>query len=126
LKSGVDPDALADAFLKAPLFQTDYDKGFGTLFTAECDPLTRSLTLRWPDQVWRQTLEAFAEGRRVIRYGRASGSAQAVLDPIDAIETVIPYLAPAASHAVGRWVDRSRRGCPDWAALGRSFGSFVM
>ena len=67
--SGMDPKQLAAEFLKEPLRQVRYGEGFGTLFTAEYDPLTRSLTLHWPDTVWQQSLDDFTERQTVITYG---------------------------------------------------------
>ena len=61
-------DALAGAFLREPLFQRNYDAGFGTLFTAIYDPVAGGLTLRWPDQAWHQTLAGVRPRPRMIRY----------------------------------------------------------
>lgn len=63
-----DPRQLAAQFLKEPLRQDRHGEGFGTLFTAEYDPVTRGLTLHWPDSKWRQSLHEFAEGQSVIEY----------------------------------------------------------
>ena len=52
----LDGDAMAQAFLKAPLFTTGYDKGFGTVYTALYRPAEGSVALIWSDgerHVWR-------------------------------------------------------------------------
>lgn len=126
MRSVTDPDALSADFLKAPLYQTRYGEGFGTLFTAVCDPVRRSLTLRWPDRDWRQTLDGFAEGRREVRYEDAVGAAAAGpaathADPLDAIAAMLPWLGPDAAPALTRWLAQARTSAPDWAAFGRAF-----
>lgn len=67
--SGRDPGSLVEEFLKQPLRQDRYGEGFGTLFTAEYDPLNRSMTLHWADTKWHQSLDHFSERRSVITYG---------------------------------------------------------
>lgn len=53
-------------FLDAPLRQERFEAGFGTLFTAEYDPIKGSVRLLWPNAEWPQSLDAFVEGARVI------------------------------------------------------------
>lgn len=57
LKDGqLDADALSARFLRAPLFTTGYDKGFGTVYTALYRPAEGSVALIWADgarHVWR-------------------------------------------------------------------------
>jgi predicted choloylglycine hydrolase len=61
-------DALAEALLKPPLFQRDYRRGYGTLYTAVYRPASGRIELLWPDQRWPQTLDGFTAGRREIGY----------------------------------------------------------
>jgi predicted choloylglycine hydrolase len=63
------PYELRDHFLVGPLFQTDYAKGFGTLFTVEYAPPDRGMILLWPGSSWEQKMEAFEEGTRTVNYG---------------------------------------------------------
>jgi predicted choloylglycine hydrolase len=60
-----DPDTTSesfeDAFLRAPLFSTSYDSGFGTLYTASYRPAESAADYRWPTFSWRLTLDAFEE-----------------------------------------------------------------
>ena len=60
-------DRFAAAFLRPPLFSTDYARGLGTLYTAVYHPGEGVADYRRPDVVWRQSLDSFREGRRTIR-----------------------------------------------------------
>ena len=60
-------DRFAAAFLRPPLFSTDYARGLGTLYTAVYDPGEGVAEYRWSGVVWRQSFDDFREGRRTIR-----------------------------------------------------------
>ncbi len=77
----VDPEVLHEKFLQAPLHQDRYAEGFGTLFTADYDPLTQSLSLHWRDDRWDQSLAAFEEGQRVVDYARGTAGASLPAQP---------------------------------------------
>ncbi len=66
------PQLLNRHFLKRPLLQDRYCEGFGTLFTADYDPVARTLRLIWRDSHWYQSLDGFQEGQRVIEYAGAA------------------------------------------------------
>jgi hypothetical protein len=68
IAQGVTPEALGDAFLRAPLYQRNHAQGFGTLFTAVYDLGRRELSLRWPTQDLVQQLDRFEESRRIVSY----------------------------------------------------------
>ena len=68
---GTDAEGLADAFLAPPLLAGDYDRGFGTLYTAVLRPSTGVLEYRWPGATWRQSLDAFDASPRVQPIGPA-------------------------------------------------------
>jgi predicted choloylglycine hydrolase len=121
LGDGVSPGRLADAFLEAPLFQRNYDGGFGTLFTAVYDPGAGGLALRWPGEEWEQSLDAFVPGSRTVRYGEAGLPAAAVPGLDALLEAIRPFLAPPGRHALDRWADGARRGDPDWSRFGAAF-----
>jgi hypothetical protein len=57
----------SDAFLEPPLYATEFDRGFGTLYTAAYGPETRSVSYRWPNEEWSQSLDAFTPGTRTVR-----------------------------------------------------------
>lgn len=50
------------AFLRAPLFSTEYASGFGTLYTAAYRPTERTVDYRWPAFSWRLGFDGFEEG----------------------------------------------------------------
>ncbi|MGH2595763.1 MAG: C45 family autoproteolytic acyltransferase/hydrolase [Actinomycetota bacterium] len=60
-----DPDttraSFEDAFLRAPLFSTSYDSGFGTLYTGSYRPAEGIVDYRWPTFAWRLGFGAFEE-----------------------------------------------------------------
>ena len=60
-------------FTAAPLRQDRYSEGFGTLFTAEYDPVAKSMRLIWPEESWHQSLSQFQEGQRVIDFVASAG-----------------------------------------------------
>jgi predicted choloylglycine hydrolase len=71
-------EAFVGAFLEPPLYSTDYDDGFGTLYTAAYRPASGTVEYRWPALRWRQSCDAFEEGIRAIRLpssNRSSDSA---------------------------------------------------
>lgn len=67
----VDSAQVADAFLKAPLYNTKFKEGFGTLFTSVYRPLEGKVELRWPGTSVVQTFENFQEVYKLINYEQA-------------------------------------------------------
>lgn len=114
------PDALAKHFLAAPLLQHDYDRGFGTLFTAEYDPVGRSVALRWPGEDWHQSLGGFSEGSRTIRYMAAEAS---FAEFVRSLQVLRPYLAAGSDGEFDIWLASAREGTPDWTQFGTLFTS---
>lgn len=57
-----------EAFLKPPLYSIAFERGFGTLYTAAFWPRRLELDYRWPGASWRQSLDGFGEGTRLVRY----------------------------------------------------------
>ncbi len=66
--AGLTEPSLIAAFLRAPLYSTDYRNGFGTLYTAVYRPALGQAEFHWPQGVWTQTFANFQEGRRRVRY----------------------------------------------------------
>jgi predicted choloylglycine hydrolase len=63
------PGSLEDSIqtlLQAPVYQSDYLKGYGTLYGAVYRPLSATAELLWPGQRWAQSLKDFAPGVRDI------------------------------------------------------------
>jgi len=50
------------AFLKPPLYSTEFDAGFGTLYTAAYWPGEGRAQIRWPERACTQRFGGFAEG----------------------------------------------------------------
>jgi predicted choloylglycine hydrolase len=60
--------AVLAAFLRPPLYQTAYGRGYGTLYTAVYRPADASVELVWPKLRWRQSCADFRPGARTIRF----------------------------------------------------------
>ena len=58
LDTPIEPSALADAFLRPPLYNQRYAQGFGTLFTAAYRPRSRQLTYSWPEVSFTRTFDS--------------------------------------------------------------------
>lgn len=48
-----DPAAVTDAFLQPPLYNTAFERGFGTLYTVAYRPAAGEVEYRWPGSSWR-------------------------------------------------------------------------
>ncbi len=68
--SGSSHDVCA-ALLHAPMLQSAYGRGYGTLYTAAYRPSSGRVDLLWPGQAWSQTLSSFSSGQRDIVYAPA-------------------------------------------------------
>ena len=55
-------EGFAEAFLRAPLFSTNYASGFGTLYTAVYRVTEGTMELRWPTYTWQMGFQGFVEG----------------------------------------------------------------
>jgi predicted choloylglycine hydrolase len=62
-------DAFINAFEYAPLFASNYQDGFGTLYTAVYNPQLRAMEYRWPHHVktW-QSFDYFQEQEIWVNY----------------------------------------------------------
>jgi predicted choloylglycine hydrolase len=58
VRSGADRDQVAAAFLQAPLHNTRYSRGFGTLYTAVYRPDDGVVEYRWPDAQWNRGFDS--------------------------------------------------------------------
>lgn len=106
------PAHLYRHFLDEPLRQERFDAGFGTLFTAEYDPIRSSMRLLWPNAEWRQSLDDFVEGHRTValaapagvrpRMTAASTSPAWDQEPDWALAASVDWLAVGHDYAAGR------------------------
>jgi predicted choloylglycine hydrolase len=74
---GQSAEGFAHAFLRAPLFSTAYDSGWGTLYTAVYHPAVGVVDYRWPTHTWRLGFGSFtqAEHTEVLAEPTAADSA---------------------------------------------------
>ncbi|GIX13877.1 MAG: peptidase C45 [Paracoccaceae bacterium] len=63
------------AFLRPPLYSSDFANGFGTLYTAVLRPRLGQMELRWPGHSWPLELAAFRPGRLTIRIPQSTEQA---------------------------------------------------
>ncbi len=74
-----DPDLTAEqfvaAFLEAPLHNTEYAQGFGTIYTAAYHPGEGRVEYRWPGSVWEQSFDRFEETRHTQTFTEARRAA---------------------------------------------------
>lgn len=64
-----DGERFVERFLEAPLYQTNFARGWGTLYTAIYDPERRTMQLRWPDLTLSQSIEQFRETTVALAFG---------------------------------------------------------
>ena len=69
-KKGIDANAIADSFLQKPLYNTLFQEGFGTLFTAVYKPAEGIVEMRWPNVRISQTFDGFQEQYKLINYNQ--------------------------------------------------------
>lgn len=65
----LDRNGLIAAFQSEPLFNTQFEAGFGTVYTAAYTPARGEARLIWPGQSeWTQTFDDFREELRTVQY----------------------------------------------------------
>ncbi len=89
----ITPAQLVGKFQDKPLKQDRYAEGFGTLFTAEYEPLQTRMTLHWDGDIWVQSLDQFEEGQKQITYGAQADPWQGPHDDIDWVKIGMDYAA---------------------------------
>jgi predicted choloylglycine hydrolase len=70
-------DMAVERFLEPPLFSTEYEDGFGTLYTAAYLPADGAVEYRWPSAGWRQSFDSFEEGTLTVPLTPRSSSSRA-------------------------------------------------
>lgn len=71
-KKGMDSVTVANSFLRAPLYNTLFSEGFGTLYTAVYRPAEGVVEMRWPNITVRQTFADFQEEYKLINYNQST------------------------------------------------------
>jgi predicted choloylglycine hydrolase len=67
-------DRFVRSFLASPIANSDYERAFGTLYTATYEPAAGTMGLLWPGERWRRSFSDFAESERLVEYGDSAGS----------------------------------------------------
>lgn len=60
------PAEIVGQFLSPPLYQTEYRRGYGTLYTAVYHPVARTAEFIWPNQRWTQCFDAYHEIKHIL------------------------------------------------------------
>lgn len=68
-----DPADVIDTFLRPPLYNTEFDRGFGTLYTAAYRPTAGTVEYAWPGSRWRLGFDSPA-GTHDARYRDSVGA----------------------------------------------------
>jgi hypothetical protein len=63
------------AFLEPPLHNTNYARGFGTIYTAAYYPADGRAEYRWPGFTWEQALDRFEESEHVETFAEETRAA---------------------------------------------------
>ncbi len=66
-------DRFAQQFLQPPLYNTEFAKGFGTLYTAAYYPSRGECHILWPDNTWRFSFQNFHETEYTISFHDPEG-----------------------------------------------------
>lgn len=74
LDADTTPAATVDAFLRPPLYNTEFERGFGTLYTAAYRPVAGTVDYAWPGSRWTVGFDSPA-GTHEARYRRRTGAA---------------------------------------------------
>jgi predicted choloylglycine hydrolase len=66
-------DDFSRLFLQPPLYNTEFAKGFGTLYTAAYYPMRGECQILWPENIWRFGFEEFTEAEYTIGFTDPAG-----------------------------------------------------
>lgn len=66
-KPGENFEDIKNRFLEKPLFNTNYENGFGTLYTSVYFPQEKKMQLLWPNNQWEQSFDSFKEQRITVK-----------------------------------------------------------
>ena len=73
-KQSLTEKAIIKKFLKPPLYNTNFEKAFGTLYTSVYHPKEKSVEIHWPEKFIRQSIDSFKEETTTVRIGKVSKS----------------------------------------------------
>lgn len=72
LYRGVSGATFTNCFLHSPLYNRQYEKGLGTLYTAVYHPLKGQMEMHWPQYSLYQSFNAFTELKKNINYTQSA------------------------------------------------------
>jgi len=61
------PAEIVSQFLTPPLYQTEYRRGWGTLYSAVYHPAERVAEFVWPGHHWTQRFDAYHEAKHILQ-----------------------------------------------------------
>ncbi len=70
-----DEKTIIDAFHRPPLYSTNYQQSFGTVYTAVYKPQSACMTYHWPNQQWQHSFKQFNQGQKKVQLGQSLDSA---------------------------------------------------
>jgi len=74
LNKGKSEKVLIREFLKAPLYNTRFSEGLGTLYTAVYSPMKGEVQLHWRNDQMTQSFDAFTEEKKIITFQKLEQS----------------------------------------------------
>jgi hypothetical protein len=96
-KKDINAAKIADSFLQKPLFNTRFQEGFGTLFTAVYQPIAGVVEMRWPGEKVTQTFQRFQEQNKLINYNQSIISPAKILNQ-EGFQSEKTFARPIASE----------------------------
>ena len=100
----VRPATLLAAFLRPPLYSSNYQQGFGTLYTVLYRPNTGQAEWHWPGTVWRQSFEYFQDGYKSVHYTKDGAKVLPQLTPCNKVLKLIDECTPHGRDKWAAWV----------------------
>ncbi len=97
-------DEVVRAFLRPPVYQTAYGRGYGTLYTAVYRPSVAGAELIWPSARWSQDCRSFADGTRIVGFDASANA----IDPDPNSPTVAEVARESKSSSFVRDAARKR------------------
>jgi len=114
------PKTLLTAFLRPPLYSSNYQQGFGTLYTALYRPTEGQAEWHWPGTAWRQAFGHFQTGRKLVQYSKTGAT---VLDATAPKQTDWDDWARAGDFSLASIMRQTRQALP---AQQRPFLSYLL
>jgi predicted choloylglycine hydrolase len=72
LEKNIPAYKVSDAFLRPPLYNTLFEHGFGTLYTAVYNPIEGTVVYRWPHEEILVSFKNFKEEYKLVKFNQAN------------------------------------------------------